>query len=250
MSKVANFIGMSNDKTAKVNKRFERGGTIRYSLYKETTESMNEKEDMKKIVKCPPDEDINDFLANHVVDFYTRAKLVYSTVMDTDDALMRTCNGQNCPAMNGGPKYEYLWQDGNRKPEKLSAPEYVIRLMEWIDDLITDEKIFPPVDDVPFPSNFKDVCKKIFRRLYRVFVHVYIEHFERCFHSRNIFLSQYFHVSPCDVIHLFDRLQEAGAEAHTNTFYRHYYFFMKEHKLMEDKDFAPLETLNEKLCKG
>ena len=31
--------------------RFERGGTIRYSLYKETTESMNEKEDMKQIVK-------------------------------------------------------------------------------------------------------------------------------------------------------------------------------------------------------
>ena len=143
----------------------------------------------------------------------------------------------------------------------LSRLRYVIRLMEWIDDLITDEKIFPPVDDVPFPrcltnvtiyvhiswniqswymmfdcvfksidkiiygflfSNFKDVCKKIFRRLYRVFVHVYIEHFERCFHSRNIFLSQYFHVSPCDVIHLFDRLQEAGAEAHTNTFYRQF----------------------------
>ena len=54
---------------------------------------------------------------------------------------------------------------------------------------------------------------------------------------------------------LFLRLQEAGAEAHTNTFYRqekllidqlslkifnnisffprHYYFFMKEHHLME-----------------
>ena len=28
---------------------------------------------------------------------------------------------------------------------------YVIRLMEWIDDMITDEKIFPPVDDIPFP---------------------------------------------------------------------------------------------------
>jgi len=224
MSKVANFIGLSNDKTQRINKRFERGGTIRYSLYKETSESLNEKEDMKKIVKCPPDEDLNDFLANHVVDFYTRAKLVYSTVMDSEEALMRTCNDQNCPIMNGGPKYEYLWQDGNKKLEKVSAPEYVIRLMEWIDDMITDEKIFPPVDDIPFPSNFKDVCKKIFRRLYRVFVHVYIEHFER--------------------------LQEAGAEAHTNTFYRHYYFFMKEHHLMEEKDFAPLETLNERLCKG
>ena len=35
-------------------------------------------------------------------------------------------------------------------------------------------------DNVLLFSNFKDVCKKIFRRLYRVFVHVYIEHFERC----------------------------------------------------------------------
>ena len=35
-------------------------------------------------------------------------------------------------------------------------------------------------DNVILFSNFKDVCKKIFRRLYRVFVHVYIEHFERC----------------------------------------------------------------------
>jgi len=207
-----------------VNKKFERGATIRYSLYKQTQESLGEVADMKQVVKCPPDEDINDFLANHVVDFYTRAKLVFSTVMDADDALMRTCNEKNCPTMNGGPKYEYMWQDGKTgKLVKLPAPDYVMSLIEWIDDMITDEKIFPPVDDVPFPSNFKDVCKKIFRRLYRVFVHVYIEHFER--------------------------LQEAGAEAHTNTFYRHYYFFMKEHHLMEDKDFAPLEALNERLCK-
>ena len=65
---MANFIGLSNDKTQRINKRwncqnsfkgnencvfsrFERGGTIRYSLYKETSESLNEKEDMKKIVK-------------------------------------------------------------------------------------------------------------------------------------------------------------------------------------------------------
>ena len=29
---------------------------------------------------------------------------VFSTVMDADDALMRTCNEKNCPTMNGGPK--------------------------------------------------------------------------------------------------------------------------------------------------
>merc|ERR1712156_344725 len=87
---------------------------------------------------------INDFLANHVVDFNTRAKLVFSTVMDADDALMRTCNEKNCPTMNGGPKYEYMWQDGKTgKLVKLPAPDYVMSLIEWIDDMITDEKSSP-----------------------------------------------------------------------------------------------------------
>ena len=31
---------------------------------------------LKILFQCPPDEEINDFFANHVVDFYTRAKLV------------------------------------------------------------------------------------------------------------------------------------------------------------------------------
>lgn len=33
--------------------------------------------------------------------------------------------------------------------------------------------------DVPFPKNFMQICKKIFTRLYRVFVHVYIHHFDK-----------------------------------------------------------------------
>ena len=41
---------------------------------------------------------------------------------------------------------------------------YVIRLMEWIDDMITDEKIFPPVDDVPFPRYLTNVL---------LYVHIY-----------------------------------------------------------------------------
>ena len=32
---------------------------------------------------------------------------------------------------------------------------------------------------VPFPRNFLQVCKKILTRLYRVFVHVYIHHFDK-----------------------------------------------------------------------
>ncbi|KNC29595.1 hypothetical protein FF38_07471 [Lucilia cuprina] len=34
-------------------------------------------------------------------------------------------------------------------------------------------------DDVPFPKTFPNLCRKILTRLFRVFVHVYIHHFDR-----------------------------------------------------------------------
>lgn len=33
--------------------------------------------------------------------------------------------------------------------------------------------------DVPFPKSFLPLCRKILTRLFRVFVHVYIHHFDR-----------------------------------------------------------------------
>ena len=88
--------------------------------------------------------------------------------------------------MSGGPQYEYLWKDDKKykTPTKLSAPEYILNLVEWIDEIINDERIFPLTDDKPFPKNFKDICKKIFQRLFRIFVHIYIEHFERLEYSK------------------------------------------------------------------
>ena len=93
----------------------------------------------------------------------------------------RECSPENCPKMSGGPQYEYLWKDDKRykTPTKLSAPEYIMNLVEWVDDIYSNEKIFPVTVDKPFPRNFKDICKKILQRLYRIFVHIYIEHFER-----------------------------------------------------------------------
>merc|ERR1711936_743630 len=87
---------------------FERGGS-RTSMYKHTeaTPDFN----MKNLVKLPPGEDLDDFIATHVVDFYNRAKLVYSTVVDTNDKYKtKNCSELHCPVMSGGPKYEYLWQ--------------------------------------------------------------------------------------------------------------------------------------------
>ena len=65
--------------------------------------------------------------------------------------------------MSGGPKYEYLWQDGSKfkKPTKLPANQYISLLMDWIEGQVNDTAIFPLTDDVPFPKNFGSVCKKV-----------------------------------------------------------------------------------------
>ena len=73
-----------------------------------------------------------------------------------------------CPTMSGGPKYEYLWQDGSKfkKPTKLPANQYISLLMDWIEGQVNDTAIFPLTDDVPFPKNFGSVCKKVRQLLY------------------------------------------------------------------------------------
>lgn len=112
------------------------------------------------------------------------------------------CTPKSCPVMSAGPKYEYLWADGNKikKPIKVSAPEYVDYLMTWVQEILDDESVFPSRVDVPFPRNFMQgpppvlvplieyrgslllhcpVVKNIFKRLFRVYAHIYYSHFQK-----------------------------------------------------------------------
>ncbi len=49
--------------------------------------------------------------------------------------------------------YEYLWEDGAKykRPTKLPAPEYVDALMNWAQNLLDDEAIFPDKIGNVFP---------------------------------------------------------------------------------------------------
>lgn len=44
--------------------------------------------------------------------------------------------------MSGGPRYEYLWADGEnfKKPTALPAPKYIEYLMDWTESQINNEK--------------------------------------------------------------------------------------------------------------
>ena len=97
-------------------------------------------------------------------------------------------------------RYEYLWEDGKkyRRPTKLPAPEYVDALMNWAQGLLEDEAVFPNKigkylqvqrcihealthdhQGVPFPKNFRDVVRTIMRRLFRIYAHLYSNHFDQ-----------------------------------------------------------------------
>jgi len=47
--------------------------------------------------------------------------------------------------MSAGPKYEYLWADGQniKTPLKVSAAEYIDYLMTWVENQINNESLFP-----------------------------------------------------------------------------------------------------------
>jgi MOB kinase activator 1 len=74
---------------------------------------------------------------------------------------------------------------------------------------------------VPFPRNFSSIAKTILKRLFRVYAHIYHQHF-------------------AEVVQL-------GEEAHLNTSFKHFIFFVQEFCLIERKELAPLQELIEKL---
>ncbi|OXA41703.1 MOB kinase activator-like 3 [Folsomia candida] len=206
------------EKTFRPKKRFEPG-TLRYGLHKAAQASLNSGINLAQAVKLPKGEDLNDWIAVHVVDFFNRINLIYGTVCDY-------CTEKTCPKMSGGPKFEYLWADPStpeyKKPTQLPAPRYVALLMDWIESQINNENVFPTSTENPFPKNFQSICRKILTRLFRVFVHVYIHHF--------------------------DRIVALGAEAHVNTCYKHFYYFVSEFNLISAKELEPLAEMTVRIC--
>ena len=50
--------------------------------------------------------------------------------------------------------------------------------MTWVQDQLDDETLFPSKIGVPFPNNFLNIAKTILKRLFRVYAHVYHQHFK------------------------------------------------------------------------
>eukprot|EP01086_Lenisia_limosa_P006670 TRINITY_DN25686_c0_g1_i1.p1 TRINITY_DN25686_c0_g1~~TRINITY_DN25686_c0_g1_i1.p1 ORF type:complete len:211 (-),score=42.58 TRINITY_DN25686_c0_g1_i1:84-716(-) len=165
---------------------------------------------LKAAVKLPKNEELNDWLAVHVVDFYNQINMLYATISEF-------CTDEKCPQMNAGSEATYLWADGDKikKPIECSAPAYIDYLMEWATSIMEDSTIFPSTTDQPFPKHFHSTVKRIFKRFFRVFAHMYRVHFQD--------------------------IESLGEVAHINTMFKHFALFVTEFNLIDIKDMSPLE---------
>lgn len=209
------FGNLGQKKTVLRTKRGE--GTKQYQL-KKYAEATLGSGNLRLAVVLPEGEDVSEWLAVNTVDFFNQINMLYGTITEF-------CSKEECPVMTAGPRYEYHWQDGVnfKKPTKLSAPEYVDQLMNWVQGMLDDEAIFPSKIGVPFPKNFQATIKSIVRRLFRVYAHLYNHHFAQ--------------------------LCALSIEAHINTSYRHFLLFVTEFDLIDPKELAPLAELNETILK-
>ena len=90
--------------------------------------------DMQVAVELPAGEDLNEWLAVNTIEFYNEINVLYGI-------LTEFCTAESCPTMSAGPKYEYLWADGQnvKTPLKVSAAEYIDFLMTWVESQLNNE---------------------------------------------------------------------------------------------------------------
>ncbi|KAL1486351.1 hypothetical protein MTO96_031422 [Rhipicephalus appendiculatus] len=167
---------------------------------------------LHEAVRLPEGIDFHEWIAVHTVDLFNQVSMIYGTVAEH-------CTEISCAVMLAGPKYEYRWADGqtNKKPMRCSAPEYINCLFSWVQSHLEDEALFPSRVGVPFPGNFLPVVKTILRRLFRVYAHIYHQHFHEVVLMKE--------------------------EAHLNTSFKHFILFVLEFGLIEQVEMAPLWEL-------
>jgi len=203
-------LGVSSSKTFRPHKKIPQGNKL-YKL-KEHAEITLGSGDLQAAVRLPEGEELNEWLAVNTVDFFNQINMLYGTIMEF-------CTPSECPVMSAGPKYEYMWADGKsvKKAIKCSAPEYMDFLMTWVQDQLDDETIFPSRIGVPFMRRFPQLVGTIFKRLFRVYAHIYHSHFPQVI--------------------------ELGSEAHLNTSFKHFIFFCQEFSLISRKELEPMQEL-------
>ena len=167
---------------------------------------------MRSTVALPAGEDLQEWIAVNVVDFFNEVSPIWGIVLETELPPYKA--GEGFPV-----GFEYLWADGVviKKPIRCSSTEYVDYVMTWIEDKINDEHIFPVNEESPFPRNYSTITKQIFTRMFRIFAIIYTQHFSR--------------------------VEQLGAAAHLNTSFKHLIFFIWEFDMIDQRELPAMSDI-------
>lgn len=166
----------------------------------------------KTIVQLPKYVDYGEWLALNIFELFNNLNRFYGVISEyvTPEAY---------PTMNAGPNTNYLWVDGTGQAVNLPACQYIDYVITWISNKINDQSVFPTKSGGAFPPNFLKDCKNISRQMFRIFAHIYHNHFDK-------------------IVHL-------SLEAHWNSFFAHFISFIKEFNLIDRNELEPLLPLIE-----
>ncbi|EEY22204.1 maintenance of ploidy protein MOB2 [Verticillium alfalfae VaMs.102] len=155
---------------------------------------------------------INLFL---VVEHYRNLWNFVRVIHEKEEDGTTICNVNTCPKMSAGPNHSYTWLNNRYQPVELPAHEYMTLMQRWIGGKINDTNLFPtdpngvsyapnpsltsssstssladpasnagaPPDEdwvgrrSGFPKEFAGVCRTIFLQMFRVYAHLYHNHF-------------------------------------------------------------------------
>eukprot|EP00656_Telonema_subtile_P041282 TRINITY_DN463_c0_g3_i1.p1 TRINITY_DN463_c0_g3~~TRINITY_DN463_c0_g3_i1.p1 ORF type:complete len:222 (-),score=67.38 TRINITY_DN463_c0_g3_i1:120-785(-) len=201
------------DKTLKRSKKkkFDEG-THKYEIHKYAKTTLGIL-DLREAIRLPEETILHDWLAVHAQDFFNQIMMVHGLIESrmTEEAF---------PEMSAGHVASYLWQDPMsdefKKPTQVSAAKYCECLFLWVERQLDDKNIFPnsgAYNEEPFMA----AVKNIFKRMFRVYAHLYYSHYEYV----------------CSI----------GADAHINTCFKHFILFANEFNLIAEKELKPLEEL-------
>ena len=110
-------------------------------------------------------------------------------------------------------------------------------IIYFLQDQLDDEALFPSKIGVPFPNNFLNIAKTILKRLFRVYAHIYHQHFKVVVYT----------AFRCNIFWYFQEIVSLGEEAHLNTSFKHFVYFIQEFELIDKKELAPLQELIDRL---
>lgn len=115
--------------------------------------------------------DAKEWIAVKMGDIFSELSVLCNAISDF-------CTSEKCPVMRAGPYYEYAWAEtGSTEyavPTIVSARKYMELLMTWVDSNLTQLSNESQLNTGWFNINLKIFC----RRSFRIYAHIFAEHFE------------------------------------------------------------------------